>query len=159
MSPIPLQNKKITLNVRSFINPDKPGTQIKTTNQQLRVPSFIFKVNQVFISIQPRDFSFIVEDNLSHIFNMFHRNRIKINMMHNSAISFEVSIDDTGENVWELLAQLEKRYKVAVATGLELITIRYYNQQTIDRVLVNKEIIRELKDSYTCQMLVKNRDE
>ena len=90
---------------------------------------------------------------------MFHRNRIKINMMHNSAISFEVSIDDTGENVWELLAQLEKRYKVAVATGLELITIRYYNQQTIDRVLVNKEIIRELKDSYTCQMLVKNRDE
>lgn len=155
----PLQNKKITLNVRSFINPDEPGTQIKTTNQTLRVPSFIFKVNQVFISIQPRDFSFIVEDNLSHIFNMFHRNRIKINMMHNSAISFEVSIDDTGENVWELLAQLEKRYKVAVATGLELITIRYYNQQTIDRVLVNKEIIRELKDSYTCQMLVKNRDE
>lgn len=155
----PLQNKKIPLNVRSFVNPDAPGTQIKTTNQTLPVPSFIFKVNQVFISIQPRDFSFIVEDNLSHIFNVFHRNRIKINMMHNSAISFWVSIDDTGDNVWTLLEQLQERYKVSVATGLELITIRHYNQQTIDRVLVNKEIIRELKDSYTCQMLVKDRDE
>lgn len=155
----PLQNKNITLNVRSFINPEGAGTQIKATNQTLPVPSFIFKVNQVFISIQPRDFSFIVEDNLSHIFDTFHCNRIKINMMHNSAISFVVSIDDTGDNVWALLEQLEKRYKVSVATGLELITIRHYNQQTIDRVLVNKEIIRELKDSYTCQMLVKNRNE
>ncbi|MGO1520077.1 MAG: amino acid kinase family protein, partial [Sphingobacterium sp.] len=155
----PLQNKKIPLNVRSFVNPEAPGTQIKATNQTLPVPSFIFKVNQVFISIQPRDFSFIVEDNLSHIFNVFHRNRIKINMMHNSAISFWVSIDETGDNVWTLLEQLQERYKVAVATGLELITIRHYNQQTIDRVLVNKEIIRELKDSYTCQMLVKDRDE
>ncbi|MCT1529796.1 aspartate kinase [Sphingobacterium daejeonense] len=155
----PLQNKKITLNVRSFINPEEPGTQIKTTNQTLPVPSFIFKVNQVFINIQPRDFSFIVEDNLSHIFDSFHQNRIKINMMHNSAISFSVAVDDTGENVLNLLEQLNKRYKVSVAAGLELITIRYYNQQTIDRVLVNKEIIRELKDSYTCQMLVKNKDE
>ncbi|WP_140938793.1 aspartate kinase [Sphingobacterium lumbrici] len=155
----PLQNKKITLNVRSFINPEKNGTKIRTTNQTLPIPSFIFKVNQVFINIQPRDFSFIVEDNLSHIFSLFHQSRIKINMMHNSAISFSVSIDDTGENVLKLLEDLEKRYKVSVASGLELITIRYYNQQTLDRVLVNKEIIRELKDSYTCQLLVKNIDE
>lgn len=152
----PLQNKNITLNVRSFVDPAEQGTKIKTTNQTLPIPSFIFKVNQVFISILPRDFSFIVEDNLSHIFNLFHQHRIKVNMMHNSAISFSVSIDDTGENIDKLLLDLEKRYTVTTEKGLELITIRYYNQETIDRVLVNKEIIRELKDSYTCQMLVKN---
>ncbi|NGM90890.1 aspartate kinase, partial [Parapusillimonas sp. SGNA-6] len=155
----PLQNKKITLNVRSFLQPEQPGTQIRTTNQTLPVPSFIFKINQVLINIQPRDFSFIVEDNLSHIFNLCHLHRIKINMMHNSAISFSVSIDDTGENVDMLLEDLEKRYKVNYEKGLELITIRYYNQETIDRVLVNKKIIRELKDSYTCQMLVKELNE
>ncbi|WP_437919574.1 aspartate kinase [Sphingobacterium sp. LRF_L2] len=151
----PLQNKKIALNVRSFLNPASPGTFIRSTNNGLPVPSFIFKVKQVLISIQPRDFSFIVEDNLSHIFNLFHHNRIKINMMHNSAISFFVSIDDTGKNVDALLEELEKRYKVTVEKGLELITIRYFNQETIDRVLVNKEIIRELKDGYTCQLLVR----
>lgn len=152
----PLQNKKITLNVRSFVRPEEPGTLIRTTNDGLPIPSFIFKVNQVFVNIQPRDFSFIVEDNLSHIFNLFHSHRIKINMMHNSAISFCVSIDDTGSNVETLLEELEKRYKVSVEKGLELITIRYFNQETIDRVLVNKKIIRELKDSYTCQLLVKD---
>src|SRR5690606_32053495 len=68
----PLQNKKITLNVRSFVHPEEPGTLIRTTNNGLLIPSFIFKVNQVFVSILPRDFSFIVEDNLSHIFNLFH---------------------------------------------------------------------------------------
>ncbi len=155
----PLQNKKITLNVRSFLHPEQPGTTIHTTNQTLPVPSFIFKVNQVLINTQPRDFSFIVEDNLSHIFNLFHLHRIKINMMHNSAISFSVSVDDTGENIDLLLNDLEKRYKVNIEKGLELITIRYYNQETIDRVLVNKKIIRELKDSYTCQMLVNNLNE
>jgi len=153
----PLQNKKITLHVRSFLNPDEAGTQIKSTNQTLPVPSFIFKVNQVFINILPRDFSFIVEDNLSHIFNLFHQHRVKINMMHNSAIQFSVAVDQTGDNVTAVLEELEKRYKVTVESGLELITIRYYNQETIDRVLVNKEIIKELKDSYTCQMLVKNK--
>lgn len=151
----PLQNKKITLNVRSFLNPSGSGTTIKSTNQTLPIPSFIFKVNQVYINISPRDFSFIVEDNLSHIFNLFHLHRIKVNMMHHSAISFYVSIDDTGDNILELLDDLEKRYKISIERGLELITIRYYNQETIDRVTVNKEIIRELKDNYTCQMLVK----
>lgn len=155
----PLQNKKITLNVRSFLNPAALGTVIRTTNQTLPVPSFIFKVDQVFINIQPRDFSFIVEDNFSHIFNLFHQHRIKVNMMHNSAISFSISVDNTGANIDELLEDLEKRYKVSIEKGLELITIRYFNQETIDRVLVNKEIIRELKDQYTCQILVKELDE
>ncbi|GAA4513243.1 MULTISPECIES: aspartate kinase [Sphingobacterium] len=155
----PLQNKKITLNVRSFLTPENPGTVIRTTNQTLPVPSFIFKVDQVFFNIQPRDFSFIVEDNLSHIFSLLHQHRIKINMMHNSAISFAISVDNTGDNIKAFCGDLEKRYKVEVQKGLELITIRYYNQQTIDRVLVNKEIIRELKDQYTCQILVKDLNE
>ncbi|MEJ5053555.1 aspartate kinase [Sphingobacterium sp. MYb382] len=152
----PLQNKNIALNVRSFLNPEATGTVIHALNQGLPVPSFIFKVNQVLINIQPRDFSFILEDNLSHIFNLFHKHRIKNNMMHNSAISFSVSIDDTGKNIDNLLDELKQRYTVSFEKGLELITIRYFNQATIDRVLVNKKIIRELKDSYTCQLLVKN---
>ena len=151
----PLQNKNIPLFVKSFIDTDNIGTQIKGTNESLPVPSFIFKVNQVLISILPKDFSFIVEDNLSHIFSRFHAHKIKVNMMHNSAVNFSVSIDDTGSNVIALLNDLQARYDVQHQNGLELITIRYYNQQTIDRVLVEKEIIMELKDSYTCQLLVR----
>lgn len=150
----PLQNKNITLFVRSFIDAAKPGTQIKPTQETLPVPSFIFKVNQILISILPKDFSFIVEDNLSHIFNLFHKHKIKINMMHNSAVSFSVSVDDTGDNIQLLLEDLRVLYDIKYRNTLELITIRHYNQQTINRVLEDKTIIMELKDSYTCQLLV-----
>ncbi|GGG98080.1 aspartokinase [Parapedobacter pyrenivorans] len=151
----PLQNKNITLHVKSFIDIENGGTQIRSTKESLPVPSFIFKVNQVLISILPKDFSFIVEDNLSDIFSRFHAHKIKVNMMHNSAVSFSVSIDNTGDNVEALLLDLRSRYDIRHQIGLELITIRYYNQQTIARVLVEKEIIMELKDSYTCQLLVR----
>lgn len=153
----PLQNKKISLHVKSFIKPDEAGTVIRTTNQMLPVPSFIFKVNQIQLNIQPRDFSFILEDNLSHIFQLCHQNRIKINMMHNTAIRFSISVDDTGKNVQNFIDELKKRYKVDYLNDLELITIRYYNQETIDRVLIGKEVIQQLKDNYTCQMLVKKK--
>lgn len=151
----PLQNKNIPLYVKSFVDIENGGTQIKGTHESLPVPSFIFKVNQVLVSILPKDFSFIVEDNLSDIFSRFHAHKIKVNMMHNSAVNFSVSIDDTGNNVAALLDDLQARYDVEYQKGLELITIRYYNQETVDRVLVQKEIIMELKDSYTCQLLVR----
>ncbi len=150
----PLQNKNISLYVRSFIEHANGGTRIRKTKETLPIPSFIFKVNQVLVSVLPRDFSFIVEDNLSDIFKLFHKHKIKINMMHNSAVSFSVSIDDTGANVQALIGELKERFQAESQSGLELITIRYYNQSTIDRVLVDKEIIMELKDSYTCQLLV-----
>jgi len=151
----PLQNQNITLYVKSFVDTDGNGTQIRKSNESLPVPSFIFKINQILISVLPKDFSFIVEDNLSDIFAKFHQHHIKVNMMHNSAVNFSVSIDDTGENVTALLDDLATRYDVQYQKGLELITIRHYNQQTIDRVLVGKAIILELKDSYTCQLLVR----
>lgn len=153
----PLENKEIPLYVRSFINVSGSGTRIHKTTESLSVPSFIFKVNQALISILPNDFSFIVEDNLSHIFNAFHKHKVKINMMHNSAVSFSVSVDNHEDQVTALIEELRKDFSVSYLPNLELVTIRYYNQETIDRVLVNKEVILEVKDSYTCQMLIRDK--
>lgn len=154
----PLQNKGINLHVRSFLNRNEKGTLIGDVEKGLPVPSFIFKVDQVLISIMPKDFSFIVEDNLSHIFHLFHENKVKINMMHNSAISFSVSVDQMEERIQSLVSALQNSFKVTVQKDLELITIRYYDQATVDRVLVDKEVIMELKDATTCQLLVRQKD-
>ncbi len=151
----PLQNKNIPLIVRSFIDHQNGGTYIRQNKGTLPVPSFIFKVNQVLISILPKDFSFIVEDNFGQIFNLFHQHKVKINMMHNSAVSFSVSADDNAETIPSLIESLKERYDVTSRGDLELVTIRYYNQETIDRVLVNKEIVLEVKNGYTCQMLIR----
>src|SRR5690606_9525818 len=139
-----------------FSDLNNTGTCICRTHESLPVPSFIFKVDQVLISILPKDFSFIVEDNLSHIFNIFHKHKVKINMMNNSAVSFSVSVGDDVLKIDGLIQELKERFDVWHQKNLELVTIRYYNQQTIDRVLVDKKIILEVKDSYTCQMLIQD---
>jgi aspartate kinase len=153
----PLQNKNIPLYVRSFIQPKGEGTEINGQISKLPVPSFIFKVNQVLISIFPKDFSFIIEENLSDIFSLFHQHKIKVNTMLNSAISFSVSVDEDKEKISKLIADLSVRYKVKYNKKLELVTIRYYNQDTINRVTVNKDILLEVKSRHTCQIVMKDK--
>lgn len=153
----PLQNKNIPLYVRSFINPEGEGTVINSGNSPLPVASFIFKVNQVLISVFPKDFSFIIEENLSDIFSMFHKHKVKVNTMLNSAISFSVSVDNDAEKIKNLIDDLSVMYKVKYNTGLELVTIRYYNQETIERVTVDKNILLEVKSRHTCQIVMKDK--
>lgn len=155
----PIQNKGIPLYVRSFLQPNEPGTKITETTSPLPIPSFIFKINQVLISIFPKDFSFIIEENLSQIFNILHQNKVKVNTMLNSAISFSVSVDDDEEKIDKLLKDLSQSFKVKYNKGLELVTIRYYNPQTIDRVTVNKQVLLEVKSRHTCQMVMKDKNQ
>jgi len=153
----PLENKKIPLYVKSFLHPEGTGTLINGENCPLPVPSFIFKVNQALISISSRDFSFIIEENLSDIFSLFHLHKVKVNTMQNSAISFSVIVDHDKENVNNLLEALKARYTVKYNAQLELVTIRYYNEDTIKRVTVNKEILLQVKTRYTCQIVMKDK--
>ncbi|KQC01229.1 aspartate kinase [Pedobacter sp. Hv1] len=153
----PIQNKNIPLYVRSFLQPDVEGTAITGIATPLPVPSFIFKVDQVLISIFPKDFSFIIEENLSHIFNILHKNKVKVNTMLNSAISFSVSVDNDEAKIKQLIEDLSETFKVKYNKGLELVTIRYYNQQTIDRVIVNKDVLLEVKSRHTCQIVMKDK--
>lgn len=152
----PLQNKKIPLYVKSFIHPNEKGTLINEIEAHLPIPCFIFKVNQVLLSISPIDFSFIVEENLSHIFKLVASHQVKINVMQNSAISFSISIDNDARKLPELIKTLQKEYRVLYNENLELITIRYYDQATIERVTIGKQVLLEVKSRYTVQLVVKN---
>jgi aspartate kinase len=150
----PLQNKKIPLYVKSFLKPEETGTTINEAQSPLSLPCFIFKVNQVLLSISPKDFSFIVEENFSAIFKLFAEKQVKINMMQNSAISFSICIDNDLHRLPDLIKTLQKEYRVLYNENLELITIRYYDQATIDRVTKNKKVLLEVKSRYTVQLVV-----
>ncbi len=152
----PIQNKNIPLYVRSFIQPNEPGTEISVNATTAPIPSFIFKVEQLLLSISPKDFSFIIEENLSDIFAVFHKHKVKVNTMLNSAISFSVSIDNDERKVPNLIEELSKNFKVKYNENMELVTIRYYNQETIDRVTENKKVWLEVKSRNTCQMVMKD---
>ncbi len=153
----PLQNAGIPLRVKSFLDPQSEGTIISNEDTSVKVPSFIFKVNQVLLSVMPKDFSFIIEENLSQIFEALHQHRIKVNTMLNSALSFSISFDYDADKLDQLLAALSETYKVKYNTGMELVTIRYYNQDTLDRVIENKKVLLEVKSRNTCQMVMKNK--
>jgi aspartate kinase len=152
----PLQNKKIPLRVKSFLSPAEEGTVINDLEGEKLVPSFIFKVDQVLLSISAKDFSFIVEENLSEIFNVFAEQNVKINLMQNSAVSFSVCIDNRKEKLNELISKLRENFRVRYNTELELITVRYYDDATIKRVMHGKEMILEQKSRNTIQLVVRN---
>jgi aspartate kinase len=103
-------------------------------------------MDQVLIRILPNDFSFIAEDNLATIFGHVYKQGVKINLMQNSAVSFQICINNNKRKSRNLIDELEKDFKVTYETGLELITIRYFDQSTIDRVMINKELL--LKQTY-----------
>lgn len=151
----PLQNKNIPLYVRSFKNPEQEGTVIsEDTTKDHDVPSYIFKMNQVLISITPKDFSFIAEDNLSEIFQIFHRNNCRINLMQNSAIDFSVSIDKKPEYFKGLISELKNLYHVRYNEGLELLTIRHYDEPTVLKVTEKKKILVEQRSRVTARMVM-----
>jgi aspartate kinase len=153
----PLQNKGIELHVKSFIDPNAPGTTIQASgNFDHLVPSFIFKMDQVLMSFTPKDFSFIVEQNLGDIFQSLAQQGVKINLMQNSALSFSILFDRSKIDPMQLVDLFKSQYEVRYNEGLELVTIRHYDQATIDRVSVNKDILVEQRTRQTIRMVMKD---
>jgi len=152
----PLQNKNINLHVKSFVDPDTPGTMVGNLSYSKLTPSFIFKMDQVLIRISPLDFSFINEGNLEEIFGIFSKHSLKINLMQNSAISFKMIVNNDKRKLRLVTDELEEKYKVAYQTGLELVTIRYFDQSTIDRVMINKELILEQRGLQNIELLIRD---
>ena len=152
----PLENKAIPLYVKSFVKPESKGTVIgKDFDTKPFVPTFIFKSNQVLISISAKDFSFIAEESLHDIFGVFARTGTKINLMQNSAISFSVCIDYDHFATPELITELKSKYKVLFNENLQLYTIRHYNQLTLEALTKNREILLEQRSRHTTQLIMR----
>ncbi|HLV42187.1 MAG TPA: aspartate kinase [Brumimicrobium sp.] len=156
----PLQNKNIPLYIKSFLEPQAEGTIIQaSTDSDDLVPSFIFKINQILLSISPKDFSFVVEENLSDIFKKLALAGAHINVMQNSAVSFSVCLDIDNFGLNRLIDLLKDEYDVKYNDNLELVTIRHYDQLTIDRVTKNREILMEQKTRQTVRIVMRNLGE
>jgi aspartate kinase len=152
----PLENANITLHVKSFLHPGMSGTTIKHIEAwKISFPIFIRKQNQVLISLSPRDFSFIIEENLSQIFETMARHQVKVNLMQNSAISFSVCVDHDPMKLPALLEILKKAYEIRYNEGVELYTIRHYTPAAIKKITVGREVLMEQKSRNTLQLIVR----
>ena len=151
----PLQNKKIPLLVKSFTDPGAPGTiiDVDTSNDHM-VPSFIFKKNQVLFSITPKDFSFLIEANLSDIFSKLSLAKVEINIMQNSALSFSFLIDHDTNKIESILDVLSSHYEVKYNTNLELVTVRHYDKKTNEFVCKDKKILLQQSTRKTARFVL-----
>ncbi|MDB5133528.1 MAG: aspartate kinase [Mucilaginibacter sp.] len=152
----PLQNAKIPLLVKSFTDPDAPGTIIKETGSTVfDKPVIILKQNQVLLSISAKDYSFISEDHLSAIFKLFALNHVKLNLMQTSALSFTVCFDLSAERFEKLLSGLSPNFKVKYNNDITLITVRHYKQDALRELIADKIVLLEQISRNTAQVVVK----
>jgi aspartate kinase len=151
----PLQNKKIPLYVKSFMNPKDEGTTIDVdTSNDHMIPSFIFKKNQVLFSITPKDFSFLIEANLSDIFLKLSEAKAEINIMQNSALSFSFLVDHNPNKIKSIIDELSSSYEVKYNTNLELVTVRHYDKKTNDFVCKGKKILLQQRTRRTARFVL-----
>lgn len=152
----PLQNKSIPLKVQSFNDPELSPTLIDNNpDYDNVVPSFIIKDNQMLISISPRDFSFMSESNLQEAFGIFHNLRIHANLIQASAISLSICIDENPDRLEALLKSFRDKYAVKYNSGLEMLTIRHYNEKLAAEASKGREILLEQRSRITLQFVMK----
>lgn len=151
----PLQNKNIPLYIKPFLEPEAPGSVISATGQADNVPSYIFKRNQILITIFPKDFSFISVDNLSEIFYILSQHNVKINLMQNTALSFSICTDHKPRRIGEVLNQLTRNFLIKYNDNMELVTIRHYTDEIVAKVIAGRNVYAEQRSRTTVQVVVK----
>lgn len=152
----PLQKKEIPLHVKSFLNPDAKGTKVtKGIGIEPAVPCFIVKKNQVMIALSSLDFSYIVEENISEIFNLLHLHKMKVDVIQNSAISFSVCFDNKYNKLDELLVKLKAKFRVNCYENVSLYTVRHYNDDAVKQIETNKDIVLKQLTQETIQLVAR----
>jgi aspartate kinase len=151
----PLQNKNIPLHIKSFLNPNADGTRIvEKANSELEVASYILKQNQTLISISTKDFSFVVEDNLTFIFNAFANLGIHVHMMENSALNFSVCIPSDSNKLKALIEQLSD-FHVRYNDNVSILTIRHPKPMVMQQLLQYKEVLLEQRNRTTVRFVIR----
>ncbi len=151
----PLQNKKIPLFVKSFVNPNGVGTKIVETEERFDYPPVLIqKTDQVLISLTPKDFSFVIEDCLSKIFAVLYKHRVKANLVQSSAISFSICVDNEEHFLPGAINDLRIDYNVRYNKNLKLLTIRHYTQDKIDELVGGRTVFLEQKTRSTARYVI-----
>ena len=151
----PLQRKEIPLFVKSFVKPEDPGTSVSKGQTLIpHMPCFILKKDQVLLRMSSLDFSFIVEDSISAIFALLHQYQMRVELIQNSAISFSVCIHNKYNRLPELIKELESKFKVTAHQGVNLYTIRHFDERALDRIRNNgKKVLLEQRTQETVQLV------
>lgn len=150
----PLQNKGIPLFVKCFLDPSLPGTVIHNKPVHHLPPIIVLKEKQVMLELSSMDFSFIGEQHVGHLYNLFEKLHIKPNLTQNGAISFICVLDDKSERIEKLASEASEFLDVQVRKELSLLTIRHYTKEVFEKLTEGKTISLRQQTPDTIQLLL-----
>ena len=150
----PLQNKNIPLYVKCFLDPSLPGTVIHGKPVHQLPPIFVLKENQVMLRMTSRDYSFVGEEHIGELYNLFEHLHIRPNLTQNGAISFLAVLDDWTEKIEKLALEASSILEVEVMKGLSLLTIRHYSSEMYEQLVKGKKTLLKQQTPDTIQLLM-----
>jgi aspartate kinase len=151
----PLQNRKIPLYVKCFLDPALPGTVIHAKNSRDLPPIIVIKENQALMHLNSQDFSFVGEEPMSRLYRAFSKIKIRPNLIQTGAISVQLCLDDHPEKIDRLAAEVSGIFDVQVEKQLSLLTIRHYNLDVFEELTKGKIIVLTQRSRETVQVLYK----
>ena len=151
----PLENKRIPLYVKPFGNPTAEGSRIAEDGVgPMNVPVYIWRKNQILITMRAKDFAFVLEESLSEIFDIIHRHRLKVSLIQSSAVTISVCVDNT-RFVPEAIEALKVHFNVSYNDHLSLLTIRGTTPEILDRAKAGRTIMLSQTTRRTARLVVK----
>lgn len=151
----PLENKKIPLFVKPFGDPTAAGSVITEMAEPISVPVYIWRTNQVLITLRAKDFAFVLEESLSHIFQIIHANRLKVSLIQSSAVTISVCVDNT-RFVAQAIEQLKDAYRVTWNDNLSLLTIRGTTPEILKREQEGRDVLLSQITRRTAKLVIKD---
>lgn len=150
----PLENKQIPLFVKPFGDPTAEGSRIAEDGVgPIDVPVYIWRKNQILITMRAKDFAFVLEESLSDIFDIINRHRLKVSLIQSSAVTISVCVDNT-RFVPEAIAELQKHFSVTYNENLSLLTIRGTTPEILEKAKDGKTIMLSQTTRRTARLVV-----
>ncbi|MBQ7258389.1 MAG: aspartate kinase [Paludibacteraceae bacterium] len=152
----PLENKQIPLFVKPFGDPGAAGSKIAADGVgPIDVPVYIWRKNQILITMRAKDFAFVLEESLSEIFEIIHRHRLKVALIQSSAVTISVCVDNT-RFVPEAIEELKQHFNVTYNDHLSLLTIRGTTPEILERAKAGRTIMLSQTTRRTARLVVKD---
>ena len=151
----PLENKKIPLYVKPFGNPTAEGSVITEHAAPIKVPVYIWRTHQVLITLRAKDFAFVLEESLSHIFQIIHANRLRVSLIQSSAVTISVCVDNS-RFVMPAIEQLQEAYRVTWNENLSLLTIRGTTPDILKQEQQGRDILLSQLTRRTAKLVIKD---
>ena len=152
----PLQNKGIPLHVRCFLKPALAGTIISNIPVHHLPPIIVVKEQQVLMQLSSKDFSFVEDELVSKLHDLFKEIKIRPNLSQNGAISLFCSLDDKAEKIEKISLAASRFFDVQIEKGLTLLTIRHYNDAIVQKLTTGKVQVLSQQTATTIQVLMKD---